>query len=216
MYQKKLLSEKIANNITELISKGYYKPGDKMPNEIQLSEELSISRATLREAIKSLESRNILEVRRGIGTFVAEAPGLSLDPLGSEFIDISVHPNAIVLSVQFQAYQMFSRIKAISAKKIEELSCETILKGEFAQSYFQNALALTEAIGKALEDEFSYRLMKAINPIFIKWIGEKNLRSDDLLDQLYQNWLEAYKNKESEALKKNYSAMLDWIERRLE
>ena len=88
MYQKLLVSEKIAQNIIDLIRKAYYSPGDKLPNELILSEELGVSRASLREAFKILESQNIIEVRRGKGTFISEFPGLGNDPLGTLFFDL--------------------------------------------------------------------------------------------------------------------------------
>ncbi|MDY0395514.1 GntR family transcriptional regulator [Virgibacillus halophilus] len=47
-------------------------PGDKLPNENELSEELDISRTTLREAIRILVTNGILEIRRGKGTYVKE------------------------------------------------------------------------------------------------------------------------------------------------
>lgn len=47
-------------------------PGDKLPNELELSEQLGVSRATLREALRMLIARGVLEVRRGKGTFVSE------------------------------------------------------------------------------------------------------------------------------------------------
>lgn len=89
MYQKLLISEKIVQNITDLIIKGYYLPGDKLPNELVLSEELNVSRASLREAFKILESKHIIEVRRGKGTYIAAIPGLGEDPLGSAFFEFS-------------------------------------------------------------------------------------------------------------------------------
>ncbi len=49
-----------------------YMPGDKLPNENVLSEELGVSRTTLREAIRTLVSEGLLVVRRGRGTFVNE------------------------------------------------------------------------------------------------------------------------------------------------
>ncbi len=48
-----------------------FAPGQKLPGENALSERLRVSRNTLREAIKVLASRGILEVYRGKGTFVA-------------------------------------------------------------------------------------------------------------------------------------------------
>ncbi len=60
-----------------IISKGL-KPGDPMPTEIQLAELLDVSRANLREAIRTLATLDIIEVRHGTGMFVGE---MSLRPL---------------------------------------------------------------------------------------------------------------------------------------
>ena len=66
MYQKVVLSEKVADSIIEGIRNNFYRVGEKMPNEIQWAEELGVSRATLREAIKQLVGKNYLEVKRGL------------------------------------------------------------------------------------------------------------------------------------------------------
>ena len=67
------MSQQTADNIYELISTGgKYGPGSRLPGENILSEELNVSRNTLREAIKILVSQGVLKVYRGKGTFVAE------------------------------------------------------------------------------------------------------------------------------------------------
>lgn len=81
-----LLSEEVAKKITQLIEK-QYKPGDKIPTEMELAEFLGVSRTTIREAVKILCSGNILEIKRGNGTFVCENPGLPTDPLGVKSLD---------------------------------------------------------------------------------------------------------------------------------
>ena len=48
------------------------KPGDKLPNELELPSQLGVSRITLREGIRMLAARNVLEIRRGRGTYVRE------------------------------------------------------------------------------------------------------------------------------------------------
>lgn len=48
-------------------------PGEKLPNEMELSRELGVSRTTLREALRDLITQGVLEVRRGRGTFVAQS-----------------------------------------------------------------------------------------------------------------------------------------------
>ncbi|MGL5616007.1 MAG: FadR/GntR family transcriptional regulator [Sarcina sp.] len=81
----KLLSERIAEDIKNMVIEEKFKVGDKLPNELELSKLMLVSRATIREAIKILVASNILEVRRGKGTFVSEQLGISKDPLGLVF-----------------------------------------------------------------------------------------------------------------------------------
>ena len=65
------LSEQAVQEITDMITvQRRFCPGDKLPNEMELSQELGISRITLREAVRVLCTRGLLEVRRGKGTFV--------------------------------------------------------------------------------------------------------------------------------------------------
>lgn len=67
----KRLSDSIADDILAMITlEKRFLPGEKLPNEIELSEELNISRTTLREAIRILVTNGILEIKRGRGTFV--------------------------------------------------------------------------------------------------------------------------------------------------
>lgn len=76
------LSETIAAQIEQLVIEGALKPGERLPPERELAQKLAVSRPSLREAIVVLESRGLLESRRGGGTFVCDltAPGLT-DPL---------------------------------------------------------------------------------------------------------------------------------------
>lgn len=70
---QKRLSDSIADDIMSMIViEKRFLPGDKLPNENELSEELNISRTTLREAIRILVTNGVLEIRRGKGTYVKE------------------------------------------------------------------------------------------------------------------------------------------------
>ena len=70
--EKKSLAQQTAERLYSriVVEKGI-KPGEKLPNEVELAGELGVSRATLREAIRDLTVQGVLEVRRGRGTFVA-------------------------------------------------------------------------------------------------------------------------------------------------
>ena len=69
----KMLYQNVADNILSMITiEKRFSVGDKLPNEFDLSEELNVSRTTLREAIRILVAYDILEIQRGKGTYVTE------------------------------------------------------------------------------------------------------------------------------------------------
>ncbi|MBC8508333.1 MAG: GntR family transcriptional regulator [Anaerolineales bacterium] len=61
-------SEKLHINLIEIISDA--DPGQQLPSEPALAEELGVSRATLREAMRTFETQGFLRRRQGVGTFV--------------------------------------------------------------------------------------------------------------------------------------------------
>ena len=64
-----------------LLSLGF-KPGDKLPTEMELAQQLGVGRNSVREAIKMLSYLGVVEIRRGIGTYVAETmPPSVVNPL---------------------------------------------------------------------------------------------------------------------------------------
>lgn len=81
----KLLPERTADRIIEYIIENDLRAGDRVPNEFELGEILNVGRSTVREAVRILVSRNILVIRRGAGTYVAENTGVPDDPLGLVF-----------------------------------------------------------------------------------------------------------------------------------
>lgn len=67
-----------ADQIKQLIISRELRPGDPMPTETELCEILDVSRSSVREAIRTLSTLDIVEVRHGHGTFVGQ---MSLDPM---------------------------------------------------------------------------------------------------------------------------------------
>ncbi len=66
------ISEQIIERITDAIIRGELKPGDKIPTEVEFSENLGVGRNTVREATKILVAFGVLEIRRSEGTFVVK------------------------------------------------------------------------------------------------------------------------------------------------
>ena len=68
--------------IKEMILGGQLKPGDRLPSEAALADELGLSRNSLREAVRALSLMNVLDVRHGDGTYVTSLdPNVLLDAL---------------------------------------------------------------------------------------------------------------------------------------
>jgi len=81
---KKRAYEDIVKQIRTLIERGRLKRGDQLPTERELSETFKVSRATVREAIFSLETMKLVDRRQGDGTYViASSEEALVQPLAS-------------------------------------------------------------------------------------------------------------------------------------
>ena len=78
LFRRPILSEAVRNYIKQYILDNKLEPGDLLPPESQLAEDLGVGRSSVREAMKWLQSLGIVEVRRGEGFVVRE---WNLDPV---------------------------------------------------------------------------------------------------------------------------------------
>src|SRR4051812_45406837 len=72
------LRQRVVGHIVELIRTGNLRPGDRLPPERELVEIFSISRPSLREAMRALSTLGIVESRHGGGTFVTDLEARTL------------------------------------------------------------------------------------------------------------------------------------------
>lgn len=70
--RRSTLHEVITNEIVELIIQGEWKPGERIPGEIYLSEQFQVSRNSVRESIKALELFGLFKSMPGKGTYISE------------------------------------------------------------------------------------------------------------------------------------------------
>jgi GntR family transcriptional repressor for pyruvate dehydrogenase complex len=64
------LYEQVVGRIEKLVIDGHLKPGDRLPAERELSDQFGVSRTVIREAVKALQEKGLVEIRPGVGTFV--------------------------------------------------------------------------------------------------------------------------------------------------
>ena len=117
--QTKTLAEQVADGIMNLIQETPYKAGDKLPTEKELCESTGAGRNTVREALKILASRNVLEIRQGAGTFVSEKQGIPDDPLGFSMVNDHVKLTKDLLQVRIMLEPQIAALAAQCAKEHE-------------------------------------------------------------------------------------------------
>lgn len=84
------LPSRVASILSQEISSGRLKPGDRLPTEHQIAESLGISRNVVREAIAQLRADGLVRARQGAGAFVMEPEerlAIRLDPTELENIE---------------------------------------------------------------------------------------------------------------------------------
>lgn len=82
--EKKRAYEDIVQQVLTLIEEGKLKRGDQLPSERELTETFKVSRTTVREAIRTLESMKLLQSRQGNGTYVlASSEEALIQPLAA-------------------------------------------------------------------------------------------------------------------------------------
>jgi GntR family transcriptional repressor for pyruvate dehydrogenase complex len=67
------LYQQITEQIQNLVMEGTLRPGDKLPPERELAEQFGVSRTAVREAVKALREKGLVEIQPGRGTFITNS-----------------------------------------------------------------------------------------------------------------------------------------------
>jgi GntR family transcriptional repressor for pyruvate dehydrogenase complex len=170
--------EEIVEQIKRLMADGNLKPGDRLLSERDLAEQLQVSRASVREALRALEVMGFLEIKTGGGTFVKETCANDI-----------ILPLAMFISIEkgsfFEIYEIrkifetaAARLAACRATPIDLAKMEENLKkleegldnfdsekGEDSDTAFHFAIA------EATQNSWLLRLLHTISDSFHKTVS---------------------------------------------
>ena len=120
------VTDEAIEKIKAMITSGALRAGDRLPREADLAAELSLSRSSLREAVRALSLVNILDVRQGDGTYVTslDAPVL-LEALS--FI-VDFHRDDTVLDFLRVRRILEPAATAMAAERITDADSEGLRK----------------------------------------------------------------------------------------
>ncbi len=147
------ISEKVIEQIKDMIYKGALKKGDKLPSERHLAEKLKVSRSSVREALKELEIMGLIEIRHGDGNFIKD-----------NFEDILFEPFSTMFLIKASSPREILELREIIEKGSVVLAADRILDEELKEL----KLILEKAENTDDEDElvdldvlFHYKITQA-------------------------------------------------------
>lgn len=133
--KKTRIHEEVFSQIHELIKQGRLKARDQLPSERELAETFKVSRTSVREALRALESQGLVVSRTGMGNFVVDLPVEALvGPLARMLIDEKtaladvfelrklIEPHIAALAAERATERDIAQLKKIVAKQKEAVS----------------------------------------------------------------------------------------------
>ncbi|WP_080147080.1 FadR/GntR family transcriptional regulator [Marinilactibacillus piezotolerans] len=167
--EQQTLVEITTHNIMNVIQESDLQVGDRLPNEFTLAKQLNVSRNTVREAIKMLKSRNILEVKQGSGTFISSKKGLQDDPFGFSLLENKRKLTKDLFDIRFMLEPYVASLAAQNATENDVIEMESLCleiekkMNENDEEYTQLDQQLHTQIAKASGNTALYHLIPIIN-----------------------------------------------------
>ncbi|MED9883566.1 FadR/GntR family transcriptional regulator [Blautia sp.] len=194
------LAKTIADQINDYIQKQNLKPGDRIETELEMAKKLNVSRGTIREAVKILVSRNVLEVHKGSGTYISKKKGITEDPLGLSFITdkkkltwdllefrMMVEPQIAFLAAQNITSSQINLLEKL-CNQADFLSSQGQIRAEEDVEFH---ICIAEASGNLVAPNLIPIIRKATE-LFIQYTGREKApetvaRHRDILEALKQH-----------------------------
>jgi len=169
--KKESTLEVIVQQIKDQIKKGILKPGEKLPSERKLADQLGVSRASVREAIQALAFSGYLEVIQGKGTYILEI-STKYDEIINFFSEFSNYSLDYLMEARIMLEGEFARLAALNAnqEEIDEIErvFNEIVNSKDINSFVVKDLEFHLTIAKATHNPIMNRLMKIIGEMLYK------------------------------------------------
>ena len=169
------LSETLFEKLVGHVVKGDWKEGERIPSEREISKQLGIGRASLREALKALELLGMVESRVGDGTFVCPRSDFLSRPLlwaimGADQSELSQLIEARLVLEESLAALAAERATAGELKKIKAALEEMRAQIEDPNRSFEGDMHFHIAIGEAAHNPILSNADQLMRNLMKQWI----------------------------------------------
>ena len=160
----------VASVLLEMIRKGDLKPGDRLPPERLLSQQLGVSRPTVRESVTSLVAMNVLEARHGSGTYVTSLDiEKLLQPIEAALsVFAADHDELFEVRLMLEPPAAALAAERIGEEQLHELVATTALSVECeddVERFIQLDIEVHRLIVEASDNALLVRLMAALSAL---------------------------------------------------
>ncbi len=118
------LTEQLQERIKNYILQNHLQPGEKLPTEETLAQSFGVSRAAVREALRSLESLGIVEARQGVGRVVCDFDFETI--LSNLSYSLAFHNNSMLhmneIRKALDLHFVDAMVRNLSEKDLDDLS----------------------------------------------------------------------------------------------
>jgi DNA-binding FadR family transcriptional regulator len=154
----------VQESIKSYILENQLRPGDGLPPETDLASRLGVSRNSVREAVKGLESLGILETRHGSGLFVGN---FSIDPLLDSLpygllMDLKDLRDLLEIRIVLESGMIEAALEVMSEEQItdlEQLVEEMRASAEAGQPFLEQDRAFHQKLFEDLENTALLRVI---------------------------------------------------------
>ena len=166
-----LLHHSVQDVVKDYILNNKLHVGDALPSELELSQTLNVSRNSVREAVKVLESQGIVEIRRGTGLFVGQLSfGSLLDNLQYDLLfDLKELVHLTQVRHILERGLIDQAVEQMTESQIDRLNAvlETMqLKTERREAYVDEDRAFHQLISEPLENPM---LLKVVDMFWLAY-----------------------------------------------
>lgn len=154
---KRTLGQKTEDRLMKFILDEPIQVGEKIPNEYELTERFQVGRSTVREAVKELVSRGVLEVRCGDGTYVISTIYMENDVLGFGSVQD-----------KYQLAMDLFEVRLMFEPEIVMLACKNATEEQIKEA---------ERLCKEVEDKLENRIKSPPKRIQVKLIVDQLLEA---------------------------------------
>lgn len=182
--KSKLLAEQVQEQVYQYILDTPIDIGAKLPNEFELGEKFGVGRSTVREAVKLLISRGILEVRRGSGTYVVSTTPVELDPLGLRAVEDKAALALDLVNVRIILEPGIAEMAALNAtdEDVEKLKnlCDSVeRKIKSGESYIEDDIAFHTCVAECSKNKVVEQLIPIIDTAVLMFVNVTHKKLTD-------------------------------------